>query len=112
MDDILECGFNSFKLVLFILKWYMLRLNQNDHDRNIIEHDKRFMMINTRSFELVGDGPYFLPSQCEKVFYFGIPHKLSWSFFVRHDPRGRPVKYNVTEEEDEGGADDDEGEDE
>ena len=57
-------------------------------------------MINTRSFELVEDEPYVLPIQCEKVFYFGVPHKPSWSFFVRHDPRGRPVKYNVIKEED------------
>ena len=57
-------------------------------------------MINTRSFELVRDEPYVFPSQCEQVFYFGVPHKLGWSFFVRHDPRGRPVKYNVMEEED------------
>ena len=57
-------------------------------------------MINTRSFEPVGDEPYVLPSQCEQVFYFGVPHKLGWSFVVRHDPRGRPVKYNVIEEED------------
>ena len=56
-------------------------------------------MINTRSFEPVGDEPYVIPSQCEQVFNFGIPHKLSWSFFVRHDPRGRLVKYNVMEED-------------
>ena len=53
-------------------------------------------MINTRSFELVGDKPYVLPSQCEQV----VPHKLSWSFVVRHDPRGRSIKYNVMKEED------------
>ena len=57
-------------------------------------------MINTRSFEPFGDEPYVLPSQCKQVFYFGIPHKPGWSFVVRHDPRGRPVKYNVIEEED------------
>ena len=56
-------------------------------------------MINTRSFEPVRDEPYFLPSQCEQVFYFGVPHKPGWSFVVRHDPRGRLVKYNVMEEE-------------
>ena len=57
-------------------------------------------MVNTRSFEPVGDEPYVLPSQCEQVFYSEVPHKLGWSFFVRHEPRGRPIKYNAMEEED------------
>jgi hypothetical protein len=100
LDDILECDFNSFKIVLFVVKWFRLRLNRNDPDRTVIEHDSGFTMINTRSFEPVGDEPYVLPSQCEQVFYFGVPHKPGWSFVVRHDPRGRPVKYNVMEEED------------
>ncbi|MDF3681136.1 hypothetical protein P3S38_29620 [Enterobacter hormaechei] len=65
-------------------------------------------MVNTRSFEPVKDEPYVLLSQCEQVFYFGVPHKLGWSFFVRHEPRGRPIKYNVMEEED---IEDDEGAD-
>ena len=98
LDDILECKVNSFKIVLFVVKWFRLRLNRNDPDRTVIEHDSGFTMINTRSFELVEDDPYVLPSQCKQVFYFGIPHKLGWSFFVRHDPRGRLVKYNVMEE--------------
>ena len=34
------------------------------------------------------------------MFYFSVPHKLGWSFVVRHNPRGRPVKYNEIEEED------------
>ena len=100
LDDIFECDFNSFKIVLFVVKWFRLRLNRNDPDRTVIEHDSGFTMINTRSFEPVGDELYVLPSQCEQVFYFGVPHKLGWSFVVRHDPRGRPVKYNVMEEED------------
>ena len=99
LDDILECDFNSFKVVLFVVKWFRLRLNRNDSYRTVIEHDSGFTMINTRSFEPVGDEPYVLPSQCEQVFYFGVPHKPGWSFVVRHDPRGRPVKYNVIEEE-------------
>ena len=57
-------------------------------------------MINIRSFELVRYEPYVFPSQYEQVFYFGFPYKLGWSFVVRHDARGRPVKYNVIEEED------------
>ena len=100
MDDILECDFNSFKIVLFFVKWFRLRLNRNDLDRTVIEHDSGFTMINTRSFELVGDEPYVLPSQSEQVFYFGVPHKPGWSFVVRHDQRVSPVKYNVIEEED------------
>ena len=66
-DDIIECNFNSFKQVLFGVKWYRLWLNQNDLDRTVIEHDNGFTMINTRSFEPVGNEPCFLPSQCEKV---------------------------------------------
>ena len=43
--DILECDFNSFKLVLFVIKWYRLLLNQNDPNRTIIEHENRIPMI-------------------------------------------------------------------
>ena len=75
LDDIIECDFNSFKVVLFVIKWYRLRLNQNDPDRTIIQHDNGFTMINTRSFEPVGDDPYVIPSQCEQVFYSKVPHK-------------------------------------
>lgn len=100
LDDILDCDFSSFKLVLFVVKWYRLRLNPNDPDRNVIEHDNGFTMVNTRLFEPVGDEPYVLPSQCEQVFYSEVPHKPGWSFVVRHEPRGRPIKYNAMEEED------------
>jgi hypothetical protein len=34
LEDIIECDFKSLKLVLFIVKWYRLLLNQ--HDPNII----------------------------------------------------------------------------
>ena len=57
-------------------------------------------MINARLFEPVGDESYVLPSQCEQIFYLEVPHKLGWSFFVRHDTRGRLIKYNAMEEED------------
>ena len=57
-------------------------------------------MINTRLFEPIRDEPYVLPSQCEQVFYSKVPYKLGWSFFIRHDPRGRSINYNVMEEED------------
>ena len=48
---IIQCDFNSFILVMFVVKWYSLRLNQLDHDKNIIEHENGFTMINTRLFE-------------------------------------------------------------
>ena len=76
MDDILECEFSSFKLVLFFVKWYRLRLNPNDPIRTIIEHDNGFTMVNTRSFESVEDEPYISPIQSERVFYTKFPHKL------------------------------------
>lgn len=107
LDDILECDFNSFKLVLFIGKWYRLPLNKNDLDRTIIEHDNGFPMVNTRLFELVGDETYVISSQCEQVVYSEVPNKLGWSFVVRHDPRGMPIKYNVIEEEDTEEVEDD-----
>ena len=48
---------------------------------------------NTRAFE-PGIEPYVLPSKCEQVFYSEVPGKAGWSYIVRYDPRGRPVKYN------------------
>ena len=57
-----------------------------------------FSMVNTRTnnFELRSK-PYVLPSQCEHVFYSKVLGKASWSFVVRHDPRGRSIKYNLEE---------------
>jgi hypothetical protein len=50
---------------------------------------------------ITGIEPYVLPSQCEQLFYSEVPGKASWSYVVRYDPRGRPVKYNhVVEDED------------
>ena len=91
LEDILWCEFNSFKVVMFIVKWYRLWLNQQDPGRPIIEHDNGFAMINTRFFE-PRMKPYFLPSQCEHVFYSEVPGIAGWSFAVRHDPRGRLIK--------------------
>jgi hypothetical protein len=51
LDDIIECGFKSLKLVLFEVKWYKLRMNEHDQDRNVIEHANGFTMVNTRMFE-------------------------------------------------------------
>ena len=79
----------------------MLQLNQRDTYRTIIEHDSRFTMVNTRLIE-PGTEPYVLPSHCEHVFYYEVPGKPGWSFVVRHDPRGRPVKYNLDDANEEG----------
>ena len=96
LDDILQCDFKSFKVVLFVVKWYMLRLNQHDPNITIIEHDNGFTMANTRLFEPRME-PYVLPSQCEQVFYFEVPGRGGWSFVVIQNPRRRLVKYNVEE---------------
>jgi hypothetical protein len=100
LEDIIECDFNSFKIVLFEVKWYRLRMHERDPKRTIIEHDNGFTMVNTRAFE-PGTEPYVLPSQCEQVFYSEVPGKAGWSYVVRYDPRGRPIKYNhVAKDED------------
>ena len=99
LEDIIECDFNSFKIVLFEVKWYRLRMHERDLERTVIEHDNGFTMVNTREFES-GTEPYVLPSQCEQVFYSEVPGKAGWSYVVRYDPRGRRVKcyrYELTE---------------
>ena len=101
MEDIIQCDFNSFKLVMFVVKWHRLLLNQCDPNRTIIEHDNGFIMGNTRLFEL-GTKPYVLPSQCEHVIYFDIPGRGGWLFVMRHDLRGRKINYNVEEDNEEG----------
>jgi len=55
-------------------------------------------MVNTRILELSTE-LYVLPSKCEQVFYYDVPSKVGWSYVVRNHPRGRPVKYNVAEED-------------
>ena len=69
LDDIFECNFNSFKLILFVIKLCRLWMNQNDPNRIFIEHDSGFTMINTRSFEPIGNETYVLSSQCELVIF-------------------------------------------
>ena len=54
-------------------------------------------MVNTRLFELATK-PYVLTSQCEHVFYSKVMRRGGWSFSIRHNTRGRPVKYNVKED--------------
>ena len=48
---IIECDFGSFKLVLFDIKWCRLRMNECDIERNIIEHNNVFSIVNTRMVE-------------------------------------------------------------
>ena len=108
LEDILECDFNSFKVVLFEVKWYGLQMNEHDPERTVIEHANGFTMVNTRVIE-PGIEPYILPSQCMHVFYLEALGKAGWSYIVRYDPTGIWVKYNALEEEDnvkeEGDAD-------
>ena len=64
LDDIIECDFKSFKIILFEVKSYHLRINECDPERTVIQHDNGFTMVNTRTFE-PGLEIYVLPSQCE-----------------------------------------------
>ena len=73
-------------------------MHERDPARIVIENSNGITMVNTREFES-GTDPYVLPSQCEKVFYSEVPGKEGWSYIVRYDPRGRPMKYSIVEEE-------------
>jgi hypothetical protein len=64
LNDIIECDFNFFKLVLFDVKWYMLQMNEHDPERTVIKHANEFTMVNTRKFEL-STKTYVLPRKCE-----------------------------------------------
>jgi hypothetical protein len=48
-----------------------------------------------------GHDRYVFRSQCEQVFYSNVPGERDWSFVVRYDPIGRPVKYTHLQEEDD-----------
>ena len=76
----------------------MIRINEHDPERTVIEHANGFTMVNKRAFEL-GIEPYFIPSERVQVFYLEVPGKAGWSCIVRYDSRGRPVKYNLEEED-------------
>ena len=52
LEDIIECDFNSFKIVLFEVKWYMIRINECDTEGIIIEHSNVFTVVNARELEL------------------------------------------------------------
>ena len=51
LEDIIECDFNSFKIVLFEAKWYNLRMNECDPERTVIDHANGFTMVNTRELK-------------------------------------------------------------
>ena len=51
LEDIVECDFNSFKLILFDFKWYRLRIHEHDEEKTIIQHSNGFPMIKTMIFE-------------------------------------------------------------
>ena len=51
LEDIIECDFNSFKIVMFEVKWYRLRMNERDPEKTIIYHANGFTMVNTRALE-------------------------------------------------------------
>ena len=76
----------------------MIRINEHDPKRIVIDHGNGFTMVYTRELE-PGIEPYLLPSQCEQVFYSKVLGKERWSYIVRYDPRGRLVKYNPKDEE-------------
>jgi hypothetical protein len=97
LNDILECDFNSFKLVMFDVKWYRLRMHARDEERTVIQHAHGFPMIKTTVFER-GHDRYVFPSQCEQVFYSKVLGERDSSFVVRYDPRGGPVKYTHVQE--------------
>ena len=54
--------------------------------------------------------PMFFQSQREHVFYSEVPGRGGWSFVVRHDPRGRLVKYNLEKGNEEGMEEEDDDE--
>ena len=51
LNDIIECDFNSFKLFFFDVKWYRLRMHEQDEERTVIQHANIFLMIKTTFFE-------------------------------------------------------------
>jgi hypothetical protein len=71
-------------------------MHEHDEEITIIQHSNGFSMIKTHFFEKANDH-YVFPSQCEQVFYSKVSGKKDWSFVVRYEPRGMPVKYIVVE---------------
>ena len=75
-------------------------MHERDEERIVIPHANKFLMSKTTMFERGHDCCVF-PSQCEQVFYSNVLGERDWSFVVRYDPRGRPVKYTHVQEEDD-----------
>jgi hypothetical protein len=50
LEDIIQCDFNSFKIVLFEVKWYMLRMHECDLEIIFIEHANVFNIVDTKEF--------------------------------------------------------------
>jgi hypothetical protein len=74
-------------------------MHERDPERSIIDHANGFTVVNTRAFKPATKHDV-LPSQCEQVFYSEVPSKAGWSYVIRYDLRGRPIKYTHVEEED------------
>jgi hypothetical protein len=85
---------------MFDVKWYRLQMYECDEERTIIQHANGFLMIKKIVVER-GHDRYVFPSQREHVFYSNVPGERDWSFVVRYDPRGRPVKYTHVQEDDD-----------
>ena len=68
-------------------------------------------MVNTRLFEL-GTEPYVLPRKCEHVFYSELPGRWGYSFVVRHDSRGRLIKYNLDDGNEQGSLEEEDDDEE
>jgi hypothetical protein len=74
LNDIIECDFNSFKLVLFDVKWYRLQMHENDEEKTIIQHDNRFLLIKQQ----------FLKYQITTMFFqVNVRKSFTQSFQVR-----------------------------
>ena len=71
-------------------------MHEHDEERTVIQHANDFFIIKTTVFGGRNYHYVFL-SQCEQVFYSKVPGERDWSFVVRYDPRGRPIKYIVEE---------------
>jgi hypothetical protein len=85
---------------MFDVKWYKVQMHEHDEEIIVIQHANGFPMIKTMVLER-GHDLYVFPSQCEHLFYSNVPGERDWSFVVRYDPRGRPIKYTHLQEEDD-----------
>ena len=82
LEDIIQCDFKSFKVVLFVVKWYRLRSNQCDPDRTIIEHDNGFTMESTMFFSQERIPMFF---QANVNRYFTLRFQVKWVGHLMRD---------------------------